>query len=296
MGVKLPIDLTQTILVSDAELAYLSSRPLPTAPDGHYDLEALSAGEKNASTDSHSRLYSLISGVQGAISRGPVVDPTAANGILDFLANKDAIDDRKGFFTTALSTITKLPPGKLQDTLNNEAIAVLYNTLTHPPPTYIGPSYRFRSADGSGNNPIIPWLGKAGLPYARSVQSKHPLPANVLPDPGLVFDTILKARDFKAHPGQNSSLTFAFASLVTHSLFRTDAVDPSINNTTSYLDLSPLYGYSQQTQDEIRYKDLGRGLLYPDTFSEERLFFVPPLQVLSWLFSAVTITTSQTCF
>ena len=71
-------------------------------------------------------------------------------------------------------------------------------------------------------------------------------------------------------------MTFAFASLVTHSLFRTDAVDPSINNTTSYLDLSPLYGYSQQTQDEIRYKDLGRGLLYPDTFSEERLFFVPP--------------------
>ena len=156
----------------------------------------------------------MISGVQGAISRGPVVDPTAANGILDFLANKDAIDDRKGFFTTALSTITKLPPGKLQDTLNDEAIAVLYNTLTHPPPTYIGPSYRFRSADGSGNNPVIPWLGKAGLPYARSVQSKHPLPANVLPDPGLVFDTILKARDVSASVGSARLFSF-FRSVLT---------------------------------------------------------------------------------
>lgn len=81
---------------------------------------------------------------------------------------------------------------------------------------------------------------------------------------------------FQPHPGRNSSLTFAFASLVIHSLFRTDPSDWSKNNTSSYLDLSPLYGYNQVTQDQVRDKAQGKGLLYPDTFSEERLGFVPP--------------------
>lgn len=48
------------------------------------------------------------------------------------------------------------------------------------------------------------------------------------------------------------------------------------NNTTSYLDLSPLYGANQLAQDQVRNKKLGRGLLYPDCFSEERLEFLPP--------------------
>lgn len=89
-------------------------------------------------------------------------------------------------------------------------------------------------------------------------------------------------------------MTFAFASLVTHSLFRTDYKDMNINNTSSYLDLSLLYGTGmfcfdssrsqishsfdsdQNAQDLVRNKAAGRGLLYPDTFSEERLLFVPP--------------------
>ena len=71
-------------------------------------------------------------------------------------------------------------------------------------------------------------------------------------------------------------MTFAFASLVTHTLFRTDPSDWAKNNTTSYLDLSVLYGYNQFTQDQVRDKEKGRGLLYPDTYSEDRLGFVPP--------------------
>lgn len=80
---------------------------------------------------------------------------------------------------------------------------------------------------------------------------------------------------FKKHPGENSSLTFAFASIVTHSLFRTDIEDWTKNNTSSYLDLSPLYGINQAQQDSVRNRGLGRGLLYPDTFAEERLGFLP---------------------
>jgi linoleate 10R-lipoxygenase len=70
-------------------------------------------------------------------------------------------------------------------------------------------------------------------------------------------------------------MVFAFASLVTHSIFRTDPSDWSKNNTSSYLDLSPLYGSNQEEQDAVRFKD-GRGLLYPDVFSEGRLVFLPP--------------------
>ena len=35
-------------------------------------------------------------------------------------------------------------------------------------------------------------MGKAGMPYARSVQQMHPLPLNRLPDASLVFDTLLR--------------------------------------------------------------------------------------------------------
>jgi linoleate 10R-lipoxygenase len=46
--------------------------------------------------------------------------------------------------------------------------------------------------DGSYNNIGDPDMGKAGHPYARSVQQKHALPQNMLPDAGLVFDILLK--------------------------------------------------------------------------------------------------------
>ncbi len=70
-------------------------------------------------------------------------------------------------------------------------------------------------------------------------------------------------------------MTFAFASLVTHSLFRTNPQKQWVNDTTSYLDLSPLYGANQVEQDSVRDKGQGRGLLYNDCYAEERLGFLP---------------------
>lgn len=71
-------------------------------------------------------------------------------------------------------------------------------------------------------------------------------------------------------------MTFAFASLVTHSLFRTVPGNQTVNGTSSYLDLSPLYGTNQAEQDLVRNKEEGRGLLYNDAFAEDRLVLVPP--------------------
>ena len=53
-----------------------------------------------------------------------------------------------------------------------------------------------------------------------------------------------------------SSLFFAFADLVIHSLFNTDREDALINNASSYLDLSPLYGSSEEQVDGVRRKCL----------------------------------------
>jgi len=140
----------------------------------------------------------------------------------------------------------------------------------------LGDNDRFRAADGGGNNPEWLDLGRSGTPYSRSVKGKPLEPANTLPDPGVVFDELLKADNFQPHPGGFSSLMFAFAALVTLSLFRTNSQDSWINETSSYLDLSPLYGTNQIEQDSVRDKRQGRGLLHNDSYAEQRLAFLPP--------------------
>jgi hypothetical protein len=167
-------------------------------------------------------------------------------------------------------------------------------------------------------------MGKADEPYARSVQQTHALPTNMLPDAGLVFDTLLKREKVWAprssrtlHPQlkdmvsvrQAPGRTFQlhvfirgachpyvnFISFfrpcqpvlihVSKSVFRTSHKDVSINETSSYVDLAPLYGNNVETLNKIRAGD-GRGLLLPDTFAEDRLLLLPPaVCVLLVLFS-----------
>lgn len=145
----------------------------------------------------------------------------------------------------------------------------MYNDLPHPPASFIG-NFAFRAADGSNNNLDMPDLGKAGTPYARSVQQLHPLPRNQMPDAGLLFDTLLRRDEvslhattfviarslafqwqFREHPAGLSSLMFAFAALVIHSIFRTNHRNPNLNMTSGYVDLAPLYGNDQVTQDKV---------------------------------------------
>lgn len=57
-------------------------------------------------------------------------------------------------------------------------------------------------------------------------------------------------------------------------IFQTDYRNPNVNKTSAYLDLSILYGDTQEDQDTIRtFKD---GKLKPDSFCEERLQAFPP--------------------
>jgi hypothetical protein len=195
--------------------------------------------------------------------------------VVDLIRHKESLDDRKLLLEHALVFVSRLQDGHIARTLKSKIIMLLYNDLCHPPATIISNKYAWRTADGSYNNIDIPDLGKSGTPYSRSVQQTHLLPKSQLPDAGLLFDVLLRRKGFVSHPGGLSSLMFNFATLVIHSVFRTSHRDVTINETSSYVDLGPLYGNNQQEQDRVRIRD-GKGMLHPDTFSEDRLLLLPP--------------------
>jgi hypothetical protein len=69
-------------------------------------------------------------------------------------------------------------------------------------------------------------------------------------------------------------MVFPFNLTTKLDLFRTSHDDPNVSLTSSYLDLSPLYGSNQDEQNLVRtFKD---GQLKPDCFSEDRLGAFPP--------------------
>jgi linoleate 10R-lipoxygenase len=123
----------------------------------------------------------------------------------------------------------------------------------------------------------MPSLGMAGSPYARSVPSQRCLPQIALPPSDLVFDALLKRDKFVEHPGGISSLFFAFADIIIHNIFNTDASVKgwTTNSASSYLDLSPLYGSSQEAVNSVRRFD-GTGRLHDDVFADPRLINMPP--------------------
>jgi cytochrome P450 len=76
------------------------------------------------------------------------------------------------------------------------------------------------------------------------------------------------------HPNKISVILFYLASIIIHDLFRTDHTNFYNSQTSSYLDLAPLYGSNIDEQNLMRtHKD---GKLKPDAFSEIRLLSFPP--------------------
>ena len=148
--------------------------------------------------------------------------------------------------------------------------------MLHPPLTYLGDAFQYRTADGKFNNVLVPHLGQAGAPYAKTVPSKtHLLGAQ--PDPGDIFDRLM-ARDPKGRKSESglSSMLIYHATIIIHDIFRTNNSDKNISDSSSYLDLSPLYGYSEEMQRKVRDDKYKLGLLKPDTFAEDRLLRQPP--------------------
>ncbi|KAE8389860.1 heme peroxidase [Aspergillus alliaceus] len=197
--------------------------------------------------------------------------------LLDVVKNKGKpIDDRDLTMEKLIAIVSSLPRNsKAREKLTGVLIDTLWQSLPHPPMTYLGNKYQYRSPDGSFNNPLQPDLGKAGSPYARNVPKlKHM--HGVPPDPGLLFDLLMARSDetFKENPAGLSSVLFYHATIIIHDIFRSNRFDPNISDTSSYLDLAPLYGSS--LEDQLKVRSMVHGLLKPDTFSEKRLIGMPP--------------------
>ncbi|KAF5864651.1 hypothetical protein ETB97_006928 [Aspergillus alliaceus] len=239
------------------KLVSASLRPLPTdTGDGSYVTESNSTGfVRDLSRMDLNDVKTIVEITKNAATGDPVND-------------KQYIMERLIQLTTALPSTSRV--GK---ELTNLFLNQLWKDLEHPPVSYLGREYSYREADGSGNNVLWPHIGAAGSHYARSVRPKTPQ-SPALPDPETLFDSLLARKDFKEHPNKISSVLFYIASIIIHDLFQTDRNDDTVSTTSSYLDLSPLYGNNQDEQNLVRaFKD---GKLKPDCFSTKRVLGFPP--------------------
>lgn len=240
-----------------AQVIHAAQRPLPTQTgDGSYL-------NKDEST-----------GLLADLKNLGFKDIKTLKEVMENKAKGDLVDDKTYIMERVIQLVSGLPSlSKNRVELTNAFIDELWNSLQHPPLSYMGDKFTYRQADGSYNNIMYPHLGAANTPYARSVQPKTIAPG-ALPDPGLIFDSVFARHAFTKHPNNVSSVLFYWASLIIHDLFQTDHRDFNMSQTSSYLDLSPLYGDTQEDQDQIRtFRD---GKLKADCFSEQRMLGFPP--------------------
>jgi hypothetical protein len=185
------------------------------------------------------------------------------------------MDDKERLLEHGVSMLQGFPPNSgLSQTISDGFISMLWSDLPHPAPTVAGPGARYRRHDGGGNNPWHSEMGKAGSPYARNVPPMKPKGPN-LPDYESVYEALLKRQGpFRKHPSGLNRLFFSFATVVIHECFQTRRSDPCINETSSYVDLSTLYGNTEKEQTRVRtYKD---GTIFPDSIASERIMMMPP--------------------
>ncbi|KAH8657093.1 linoleate diol synthase [Tricladium varicosporioides] len=194
---------------------------------------------------------------------------------IETLGSGEPMDDKELLLENGVSMLQTLPTNSgLSEKISNSFVTLLWNDLPHPPPTTAGPTSRYRQHDGSGNNPWSPGMGKAGSAYARSVPPTKAKGPN-LPDPELVYDQLLKRKgEFRPHPSGLNRLFFSFATVVIHECFQTSRSDPWINETSSYVDLSTLYGNTAKEQKRVR--TYNNGKIYPDSVASDRIMMMPP--------------------
>ncbi len=245
----------------------IKKKPAKT-PDGETDAEAAPGGQPGAQTP-------VKTSVLHDLTHLNLKEAEALGQALTTIVRGKPLDDKKLLLEHGVAMLQSLPlNSSLSQDISNDFIAMLYSDLPHPPPTRAGPISRYRENDGSNNNPWVPELGKAGSPYSRSVPPLKPKGPN-LPDPELVYDLLLKRTGpFREHPSGLNRLFFSFATMVIHECFQTSRTDAWINETSSYVDLSTIYGNTGVEQKRVR--TYQNGLIFPDSIASERIMMMPP--------------------
>jgi hypothetical protein len=128
------------------------------------------------------------------------------------------MDDKTMLMEQIIQLVAGLPSkSRLREELTNQFLNELWYTLDHPPLLYIGEQFQYRMADGSWNNPMHPMLGAAGSTYARSCRPGI-VPLGAMPDPELVFDSIMCRKNYTKHPNNVSSVLWYWATIIIHDL------------------------------------------------------------------------------
>lgn len=234
------------------------------APDGKTDQEATGEAEVKTTSITHDLLH-----MNGKEAK------TAAHA-LTALASGKPLNDKELLLEQGVSMLQSLPVGSsLSKAISDGFISMLWHDLPHPAPTMTAPTSRYRKHDGSCNNPWAPEMGRAGSAYARNVPPTKTKGPN-LPDPELVFDQLLRRPkgEYRAHPSGLNRMFFSFATIVIHECFQTSRKDPWINETSSYVDLSTLYGNTEKEQKRVRTYEMGR--IFNDSIASERIMMLPP--------------------
>ena len=234
------------------------TKAVPTAPDGRAD----------APTEAKSSIFHDLVHLGGKNAKTLVQ-------AFNTLAAGEPLDDKKWLLENGVAMLQSLPPDSgLSSKVSGGFIKMLWHDLPHPPGAVAGPQSRYRRHDGGGNNHWDPEMGKAGSPYCRSVPPSRPK-GPTLPDPELVFEKLLKRKGaFRPHPSGLNRLFFSFATVVIHECFQTSRGDKWINETSSYVDLSTLYGNTEKQQKTVR--TYQNGLIHPDSIASERIMLMPP--------------------
>ena len=96
---------------------------------------------------------------------------------------------------------------------------------------------------------MFPQLGAAGTSYARSVNPTVLRPG-ALPDPSLIYDSVMKRTEYKKHPNNVSSVLWYWASIVIHGGYEIRMWDDGGSNKAcrSLLDRLPRL---EQVQDVL---------------------------------------------
>jgi cytochrome P450 len=253
-----PHNKSEGLIKSIKKLRLASKRPLPTEMgDGSYRQVATRPGLKQdirrlRGKDLKTLLEIISSKLKGEMQQ----------------------DDKTMIMERTIQLVANLSDhSKVQEALTNSFIAQLWNSIDHPPMLYMGNKYRFRQPDGSWNNPYLPQLGAARTPYSRTVRPKG-MNLGAQPDPEAIFESVFARGIFRKNPNNVSSILWYWATIIIHDLFWTNTKDPDQNDSSSYLDLAPLYGSTEKDRDSIRtFKD---GQLKPDCFADKRLIGNPP--------------------
>ncbi|KAK5108141.1 hypothetical protein LTR62_008737 [Meristemomyces frigidus] len=236
-----------------------------SAPDRRTDAEA--NGTNGAGAKQTSILHDVLHNGKDAKMLAEAL-PTLASGA--------PLNDKELLLEHGVDMLQRLPLNSgLSSLVSDKFIDMLYNDLPHPSTTIAGPTSRYRRHDGGNNNIWNPEMGKAGTPYARNVPPQK-AKGNSMPDPELVWEHLLKRPEgkFVEHPSGLNRLFFSFATIVIHECFQTNRPNQWINETSSYVDLSTLYGNTEKEQPRVRSYVNGR--LYPDSIASERIMLMPP--------------------